>query len=330
MKSLPELDAKAQAGELKTEPVEGKPVEVDYRIFINGFPKSGTHLVEQMIKTICPPMRAERPWAGSFAGNSWTEVWIEDFRLFRQLGWLNDGAYAKGHLGHRKDIEMFIWGIGASMLFAYRDPRDVAVSQCYHILNREKGQHPEKEPYWEAFDRGGFKAVLRMVIEGFQGEERNATTGEPNYYSGVIARWRHYAPWMVVPWVMSMRFEDMIHRREDVAGAIVNLAVTRAALHRGYVATIPDDVKAAAVERMVAATYKTDQSPTFRKGTDRQWVEHFDDEIKALWKQHDPIAHLPDNVRTVAERYNQHDILKADETPQSWLVRLGYEESEAW
>jgi hypothetical protein len=328
MDSLPELDERAQAGNAKTEPVEGKPVEVDYRIFINGFPKSGTHLVEQMIRTIAPPMRAQKPWAGSFAGNSWTETWIEDFRLFRQLGWLNDGAYAKGHLGHRYAIEMFIWGCGATMLFAYRDPRDVAISQVHHILF--KGQHPEKEPYQKVYEAQGFKAVLKMVIEGYQGEERNNATMEPMYYSGVIARWRHYAPWMVIPWVMSMRFEDMIHRREAVAEAIVNVAVTRAALHRGYVATIPDDVKEAAVKRMVAATYKTDKSPTFRKGTDKQWIEHFDDEIKELWKQHDPPAPLPENIVEVARRYNQHDILAEAEEPKSWLVRLGYEESEAW
>ena len=59
MESLLELDERAQAGEIESEPVEGKPVVVDYRIFINGFPKAGTHLVEQYIKPICPPMKAE-------------------------------------------------------------------------------------------------------------------------------------------------------------------------------------------------------------------------------------------------------------------------------
>lgn len=327
-----ELDQKAQAGELETEPVEGKPVVVDYRIFVNGFPKSGTHLIEQYVKPIAPAMRAESPWMGSFAGNSWTEVWIEDFRLFRQMGWLNDGAYAKGHMGHRKDIELFLWGIGASVLFVYRDPRDVAVSLTHHILGN--GQHPEREPYREATKKhggpGGFREALKMVIAGYQGEVRNKATGEPNYYSSVIDRWRHYAPWMVVPWVMQIRFEDAIHKREQVAAAIVNLCVTRAALHRGYVATIPEEQLQISVERMVANTYKTDHSPTFRKGTDRQWVQWFDDEIKELWKQHDPPATLPPNVVDAAERYNQIQFLGEADTPKSWVVRLGYEDDESW
>lgn len=329
MESLPELDQRAQAGEFVTEPVEGKPVIVDYRVFINGFPKSGTHLAEQMIKTIAPPMRAPKPWAGSFAGNSWTETWIEDHKLFRQLGWLNDGAYAKGHLGHTYCIEMFLWGCGATVLFIYRDPRDVAVSQVHHTLY--KGQHPEREPFWAAFgpDRD-FKAVLSMIIAGHQGEVRNNATMEPNYYSGTIARWRHYAPWLVVPWVMNLRFEDMIHQRENVAESIVKTCVGRAALHRGYVASIPSEQLDKSVERMVKATYETNKSPTFRKGTDGQWREWFDDDIKALWKAHDPPRPLPENVVEVARRYNQHDILAQADEPKSWLVRLGYEQSEDW
>ena len=327
MKTQLELDEMAQAGEFETEPV-GKSVTVDYRIFINGFPKSGTHLMEQYIRPICPPMKAEKPWAGSFAGNSWTEVWIEDFRLFRQIGWIGDGTYAKGHMAHRKDIEMFFWGIGASVLFIYRDPRDVAVSQTHHILGN--GQHPEREPYQKAAEEGGFREALKMVIRGYQGQERNVTTGKRNFYSGVMRRWRHYAPWLAVPWAMQIKFEDAINRREEVANALVNLVVTRAALHRGYTATIPDEVRVKHVERMVAHTYETQFSPTFRQGTDNQYLEHFDDEIKALWKKHDKPAPLPQNVRKVAERYNQHQLLTDAAKPQSWLVRLGYEESESW
>ena len=44
-----ELDEKAQAGEVEMEPVEGKPVEVDYRVMINGFPKAGTHLIDRAL-----------------------------------------------------------------------------------------------------------------------------------------------------------------------------------------------------------------------------------------------------------------------------------------
>lgn len=323
-----QLDQKAEAGELETEPVEGKPVYVDYRVFINGFPKSGTHLIEQYVKPIAPPMNAEKPWMGSFAGNSWTEVWIEDFRLFRQMGWLNDGSYSKGHMGHRKDIEMFLWGIGASVLFIYRDPRDVAISQTHHILGH--GQHPERQPFRDATKNGGgFRAALKMVIAGYQGAERNAATARRNYYSGVIKRWKYYAPWLVVPWVMQIRYEDAISNRESVAKSIVNVCVMRAALHRGYVAQIPEEQMEQSVKRMVENTYHTERSATFRKGEAGGWREWFDDEIKALWKENDPIQRLPQNVVTAAKRYNQTDLLAADD-PKSWVVRLGYEEDESW
>lgn len=313
MEALPELDLKAQAGELETEPVEGKPVVVDYRIFINGFPKAGTHLVEQYIKPICPPMKADKPWAGSFLGNSWTETWVEDYRLFRNIGWLNDGAYAKGHMGYRRDIEMFLWGIGATVIFVFRDPRDIAVSQTNHILRG--GFHPEPEPFQELVEKDGFRAGLRRCIEGWQGA-KVGPDGKPHYYSGVIARWRHYAPWLGVPWVLSLKFEQLISDREEMAEWIVRACVGRAALHRGYVARIPDDVMEQSVKRMVDATYQTDKSPTYYKGTSRQWEEHFDEELRALWKQYDPPF--------------KHEKDDEDKPPMSWVVRLGYEKTEDW
>ncbi|MEJ2688280.1 MAG: sulfotransferase domain-containing protein, partial [Gammaproteobacteria bacterium] len=322
-----ELDEKAQAGELETEPVEGKPVIVDYRIFINGFPKAGTHLVEQYIKPICPPMKTAKPWAGSFSGNSWTENWVEDYHLFRNIGWLGDGQYCKGHMGYRRDIEMFLWGIGATVLFVYRDPRDVAVSQVNHILRG--GFHPEPEPFKELVEREGFKAGLKWCIEGWQGEK--AGPAGPNYYSGVIARWKYYAPWLYVPWVLSLRFENLIHKREEMAELICRACVGRAALHRGYVARIPSDVLAQSVEHMVEFTHKTDKSPTFYKGTSGQWQEYFDDELKALWKQHDPVAPLPPLYAEMAQARGWQELQRAvDAEPQSWLVRLGYEKSEEW
>ena len=286
---------------------------VDYRVFINGFPKAGTHLAEQYVRPICPPMRAEKPWAGSFGGNSWTEEWVEDYRLFRTIGWLNDGAYAKGHMGYRRDIEMFLWGIGATVLFVLRDLRDVAVSQANHILRG--GEHPEPEPFQEIVKREGFQAGLRMCIEGWQGKVLSPD-GKPHYYSGVIARWRHYAPWLWVPWVLSLKFEHLINGREAVAEAIVRACVGRAAIHRGHVARISKDVMAESIARMVQASYQTDQSPTFYKGTSRQWEPYFDDDLRALWKQYDPPF--------------RHEKDPKDKPPMSWLVRLGYEEDEAW
>ena len=321
MASALELDERAQAGEFETEPVEGRPVAVDYRIFINGFPKAGTHLAEQYIKPICPPMRAEKPWAGSFVGNSWTETWIEDYSLFRTIGWLGDGSYAKGHMGYRRDIELFLWGIGATVLFVFRDPRDVAVSQTNHILRG--GFHPEPEPFQKIVEEQGFKAGLRMCIEGWQGEK--------HFYSGVIARWRHYAPWLWVPWVLSMKFERLTGDREKMAELICRACVGRAALHRGYLAKIPTEALEESVGRMVEFTYKTDKSPTFFKGTSRQWEEHFDDDIKALWKEHDPVAKMPPLFDGVAAAEKWKDYQRArDAEPQSWLVRLGYEEHESW
>ena len=246
-------------------------VEAGYRIFINGFPKAGTHLVEQMIRVIAPPVSKEHPWIGTFDGHAWTEDWVDDYKMYRNLGRLVDRTYGKGHAGYRRDIELFLWGIGATVLFVYRDPRDVAVSQVYHILGN--GRHFEPEPVREAVAREGFKAGLRMGIEGWQGERT---------YPGVMARWRHYAQWLEVPWVLSLRFEDLLTKRQEMAKAIIQTCVARASLQHGRLARVKKSVLEDTSRAMAEASKRTRESATFRKGKAGRWRDYFDEELIAF------------------------------------------------
>ena len=270
-----------------------KEVSVDARVYANGFPKSGTHLLEQMVQTMLYPVRfadvegqRKGPWAGSFYDHSWTKHWAPTPAIYRRLGFLRDGHYMKGHMGYRQDIETFLWGLGCAVVFIYRDLRDVAVSLTHHIITRG-GSH--SHPEW--YEVLGFDGALTAVIRGL------------HQYDGVVERWEEYAGWLDVEWVMSIRYEDVLANRREVCGDVIRYIVGHNAQFRGYHATIPEEEFERAVDAMVENSLDTEHSPTFRKGVAGGWREVF-------------------------RPWHVDEFKKSD--ANGWLVKLGYEDDEDW
>lgn len=248
---------------------ESKEVRVDPRIFINSFPKSGTHLVEQLIQPLAYPMPADKPWAGTFTGHSWTTNWIPIKKTLRRIGYIRDGTYAKGHLGYEEQIENFLWGIGSAVIFIYRDPRDVAVSLTHHIL--DDGMHDANEWYKEL----GFDGALLAVIQGL------------GVFRGVMERWEYYAPWLNAEWVYSVKFEDLIADKRKHCSKIVRYVVGHSANVRGYTATIDPDMLETWIDKMVENSEHTEKSPTFREGKSGGWKKAFKDAHIAAFQHSD-------------------------------------------
>jgi hypothetical protein len=238
---------------------ETKIVKVDPQIFIVSFPKCGTHLVEQLISPLAYPMPADKPWAGTFNSHSWTTQWIPLKKTLRRIGYIRDGTYAKGHLGYKPEIENFLFGIGAAVIFVYRDPRDVAVSLTHHILN--DGMHGANEWYKDL----GFDGALLAVIQGL------------GIFAGVMERWEYYAPWLDAEWVYSVKFEDLIADRVEQSKTILRYIVGHSANVRGFTATLEEEQLDEWSAKMVENSNQTDKSPTFRVGKSGGWKEAFKD-----------------------------------------------------
>lgn len=258
-----------------TEDLTGQLVAVDPRVFVNAFPKCGTHLGELIIQAIAEPMNTSNgAWAGSFADHSWTTRWIPDKAVFRRLGFIRDGTYGKGHLGYREDIMHFLWGIGAAVVFIYRDLRDVAVSLTHHILNEKTHSHPE----W--YKGLGFDGALLAVIQGL------------GPYAGIVERWEQYAGWLDIDWALKVKYEDIIAHREEACGAILRYVIGHAGRFRGYAIEIPPEEYEVGVRRMVKRSQRTDISPTFRKGQPGEWRECFKLGHKVAFRETDQAAWL--------------------------------------
>jgi hypothetical protein len=273
---------------------ERKEVIIDPRVFVCSFPKSGTHLAEQLVQPIVTPMPADKPWAGTFQDHSWTTRWAPVKKVLQRIGYIRDGTYAKGHLGYTETIENYLYGIGAAVLFVYRDLRDVAVSLTHHILD---GKTHSRNEWYQAI---GFDAALMAVIQGL------------GPYAGVLERWNLYAGWLDVPWVQTWKFGMLVNHKEQACRDILRYIVGHAAAHRGFGAELSQEVEDQTVALMIANSERTERSPTYRSG------------LAGAWRKEFKPAHC------VAFAWNDWRWSEEYGLDEPWLVHLGFEDDPDW
>ena len=272
-----------ETGEQTAAEVVRKP-----RIFLNGFPKSGLHLAVAIARTITTEAALHPAWTGCFTHNSWSVNWAPVVGVMAALRCLRDDTWLKGHMGYLPTYEQYLYWHGAAMAFIYRDPRDVLVSQSYHVVATDEKRffHPNKAIYKEMNHEQRLMACLQGVEE----------------FAGLFDRWELYAPWLGVPWVFKLRYEDMMERREETVRAFVRYVWERTTwgLEQAYQPTQIEDAIVEAVCKNM--DIKQDGKGTFRKGVVGGWREEFTPKVKEAFK-----ARAGD-----------------------WLIRLGYEKDNDW
>lgn len=270
--------------------------------YVNGFPKSGTHLAAAMLRPFARPMPPDKftksGWATSFAFNGWTNDWLNIRHLLHALCGCRNGYYHIGHCGYKEEIERTLFYNGTAMVFIYRDLRDVAVSHVHHILSDDaRFRHHHKDDYCNL---GGFDEVLEAVICGLQ-----VTGGQWGdvYYPGTMERWEMYAPWLKVDWVHSVEYSAVLSDPMKAARGIVTYGMRRLTDIFDQEQIDLGHTLDAVAEAMVANAMNQDKSPTFRKGVTGEWRERFTKKHKDLFKTSDV---------------------------NGWLVRLGFEINDKW
>jgi hypothetical protein len=260
--------------------------------YLMGFPKSGTHLLESLMRPFVhrmPPTQLHpRQWVGTFEDNSWSDKWNDLQRTMYDFGQLRPGHYFLGHCGYREDLERFLYNLGIAFVMIYRDLRDVAVSQLHHCIDdNDVWTHPDKELYRAM----SYDDALAAVITGV------------GKFTGLLDRWELYAPWLKVDWVLNVKYEDILADPGGEAKNIVEYGLARLAGIWDWKLHAPGPGLADLTHEMAKMSRDTDKSPTFRRGVSGGWRDVFKPRHCELFKQYDR---------------------------NNWLVRLGYEEGPDW
>jgi hypothetical protein len=277
----------------KKSPGKIDSAQIGAKFYLNGLPKSGLHLLAQMVKPVAKQMpedQFEAPWVGMFQGRSYRIERAPTGQITFGIGRTKEGHFMKGHCGYDPIVDAFLNFLGILHIFVYRDLRDVAVSQAFHVLAADNKRlfHPDPKLYQKL---GSFENVITAVIEGI------------DVYPGVLERWELYAPWMEIDWVLKLSFEDMRHEPVESAANILQYTILRLATILRSEAVVDTEIARHTVDLMVASAGARHLSPTFRKGKTGSWRDHFTEEHVDLFKKLDT---------------------------ENWLIKLGYEEDDSW
>lgn len=234
-------------------------------LFANSFPKSGTHLLTQVLagfSQIGPFVETGLPALTMFEGTTGASRPVED--LVRQLNLLQPGDIRYGHLHAEPRILDALCRSGIAPFFILRDPRDVVVSHVFYVTELE----PNHSLHQHFTDLPDFDARLNTSILGLPDADFD--------FPDIRGRFEPYIGWLERSEVLVLKFEDFLTDQQQTLRRVLDHVVAR-----GF--TFVGDRDHAM--QTLAAVIDPQRSPTFRSGRSGGWRERFTPAHKDLFKQ---------------------------------------------
>ena len=232
-------------------------------IFGNSKPKSGSHLLLQVLAGMClaapykyvaaEPIRTIAKEGGRKGKDE----------ILRELQSIARGVIGWGYVEGTPENVGFLGQPGRVNYFIYRDPRDLLISQVFFATDMYE-DHGMHEFYKSLPDLG---ARLKVAITGI---DRDGL-----YMVSVKQRYEGVFQWLEQKQVLCIRFEDLIGNRDATLNAMLDEVEKT-----GYQIPTPRE-KALSI---LAESIQPNKSRTFRSGKTGGWKEYFTDEHKTLFK----------------------------------------------
>jgi hypothetical protein len=253
------LVQRAKFSGIKT-PSGGWPV-----LMANSFPKSGTHLLDQILmgfSRIAPfSPHVALPFV-SFDGETGRKRSVQEALSYIQA--LRPLDVTSAHLLAWPEVVEAVCTPRFIPYIIFRDPRDIVVSHVFYITEMAPG-HAHYEYY-------------NKVLKNFDERLKISILGRPDAdveFPDISGRFKLYQDWLARPEVMVVRFEEVILARRETLGRMVDHFLKR-------VDTLP-----ASREQIIdalEANIDPQRSPTFRSGKTGEWKKYFKPEHKKLFK----------------------------------------------
>ena len=201
------------------------------RMLFITIPKSGTHILNQATTR---RQYDNLPWGSMIYEPVPNEQTLEG--IYKQ-----DQLVARTHVSYHPLYELALRDSNTKAIFLYRDPRDMLVS--YYEWVKKLGHGGASIPGL-IDDVGDFLDSPDPIMEML-------------YFWGEHVR--RYIPWMFVPDVMPLKFEELVANKEGVCQEIID-----------FWGTSPYGNAEAMASRIKPST-----SDTFRKGVVGDWRNYF-------------------------------------------------------
>lgn len=227
------------------------------------FPKSGTHLLDQILlgfSKVAPFAKHIHSFYAEYEGETGGKRTPE-----QALAWLDSLRpldVASAHLFARPEAAARVTQGGFVPYFIFRDPRDVVVSHVFYVTEME-ARHVHHDHYASLPD---FDARLHASILG----RPDVDIEFPN----IAERFAPYLGWLDCPEVLTLHFEDLIHARAAALTRVMDHLLARA----------PAIASREKILDSLEASINPSRSPTFRSGKTGEWKKYFTEEHKRVFK----------------------------------------------
>jgi hypothetical protein len=232
-------------------------------VFGNAIPKCGSKLLFNILRAledvgpfVDTGLNEIKPF---FRGQPTPTDWIE-----QQIKALGPGDIRFGYLYAQPGLIELLTRKQHATFIILRDPRDQIVSEIFYALEMHPGH--------------GLRDYLQSLPD-MPARIHALTAGvdhTPVERVGVKAHYQRFMPWITHPDVCAVRFEDLIHDREQQIERMLGYLEAR-----GYKASVP---RSQILEHLLIAM-QPKKSETFRKGVSGAWREHFSPDNIAVFKQ---------------------------------------------
>ena len=240
------------------KPASGYPVLLGI-----SFPKSGTHLLDQILlgfSNVAPFAKRVHSFYAEYDGESGAKrdpeqalVWLDS---------LSVGDVASAHLFARPDALTRVISPKFIPYFIFRDPRDVVVSHVFYVTDMEA--HHVHHDYYQS-------------LPDFNSRLKTSILGRPDAdveFLNIAERFAPYLGWLDHKEVLAIHFEDLIHDRTATLTRIMDHLLART----------PLPTSRQLILDALETSINPKKSPTFRSGKTGEWKKYFTDEHKRIFK----------------------------------------------
>jgi hypothetical protein len=233
-------------------------------VFANAKPKSGSHLLLQIMGGLCQiapyafvaadPIRTIK----ADGGRRTADDILTDLKATRPgvIGW--------GYVDATPENVAFLCQPERVNYFIYRDPRDLLVSHVFFATEMHEGHG--MHAYYQSLP--DFNARLKVAITGIDQDSLQMVSVRQRY-EGVFQ-------WLAQPAALCLRFEDLIDNREATLNQMLDQVEKT-----GYTLPTPRPQALAVLTEAI----QPKKSKTFRSGKTGSWRNHFTEAHKSLFKE---------------------------------------------
>jgi hypothetical protein len=166
-------------------------------VLLNSIPKSGTHMMLKALEVI--PDLVDR---GSFLASrpSLTYREVPNHVMGNKVHRILPGELVAGHIHHSPLIARNLEINNCIVVFIYRDPRDVVISESHYLATMNRWHRLHKAFSSLPDDHSRYD----LAINGF---ETNTNGLE---YKNILERYQAFLPWLNQPGVIPVRYEDCL------------------------------------------------------------------------------------------------------------------------